>query len=881
MPLAPGARLGTYEIVAFIGAGGMGEVWRARDTRLSRDVALKILPESFASDPDRLARFEREARLLASLNHPNIGAIYGFEDRALVLELVEGGTLADRIAVAPIPLENARAIARQIAEALDAAHERGIVHRDLKPANIKVREDATVKLLDFGIAKAIGEGRDGEPAATRAAATREGLVIGTPAYMSPEQARGQPVDRRTDIWAFGCVLYEMLTGRRAFAGETGSECMVAVLERHPDWNALPRSTPASIRQLLRRCLEKDMRQRLRDIGDARADLADDEPAEPNPASRPSAGLRLAWVAAIAALAAALGAAGTWRMSAPQVHAPEPSRVVRVTNGPLPEFAPAISPDRKWVAYVAASPSGRTDVWLRFVGGGDAINLTESADLDITANTAIGGLAIAPDGTRIAVMAKRRGSAAAFSTWEVPAPLPGVPRKLLDDSMLGARWSADGRRITFIRAGASAGDALWVADADGTNRREIIPADAGIHIHWPVWSDDGYVYFNRARATIASLDQSDIYRIRADGGTPEPVFTTPRRAMFPMVAPGNGGVFFASDAASVDLSLYWRPRGGGPVVPITRGIGDYSAPSLSPDGRAIVATYGEIHQSLVRLTPTGAGIDQQSVTDGYSGDLDPAISAHDHRLVFSSSRGGNRWIWSSELDGTRPRPLTTGDVLDQWPSISPDGSTVAFVSDRGGRRGIWLISSEGGSPRRLADAGSIGGLSWTHDGRAVLFAADHERWPGLFMVAAADGQVQRLPTEGIATDPACSPTEGIVAYMSPRATGPSFTELRFVDLEGNVRFANLPPPPPLPGGFANGALAWSPDGRRLAVVSQNANAPASIWVIEPAAPEPRYQKLIELAPAPRIRGVVWTPDGRSIVIGKHDVVSDIVLIELQP
>jgi TolB protein len=352
-------------------------------------------------------------------------------------------------------------------------------------------------------------------------------------------------------------------------------------------------------------------------------------------------------------------------------------------------------------------------------------------------------------------------------------------------------------------------------------------------------------------------------------------------MYPTVAPGTGGLFFASDAASVDLGLYWRPVAGGDSVPITRGIGDYSSASLSADGRAIVATYSELRQSIVRFTLTGAGVDEQPVTDGFSGDLDPTIAADGSRLVFSSSRGGSRWLWTSELDGSNPRPLTSGDVLDQWPSLSPDGSTVAFVSDRGGRRGIWLVSSEGGSPRRLVEAESIGGLSWTHDGQAVLYAAEYERWPGLFKVTVADGNVERVPTDGVATDPACSPAGDTVAYMSPRTTGAGFTALRFVDLEGNARFGNVPPAPPLPSGFANGVLAWSPDGRRLAVVSQNANAPASIWLIEPAAADPQYQTLLELPPAPRIRGAAWTPDGRSLIVGKHDAVSDIVLIELQP
>ena len=563
--------------------------------------------------------------------------------------------------------------------------------------------------------------------------------------------------------------------------------------------------------------------------------------------------------------------------------PELSRIDRLTKGPGREYAPAISPDRKWVAYLASSAAGHTDVWVRFVGGGDAINLTESADLDIAATVGVGGLAIAPEGDRLAVMAKPRGSTDSFATWEIRAPLPGAPHKLLDAGLLATRWSPDGRQITFIRAGSSAGDALLVADADGTNRREIIPADAGIHIHWPAWAGDGYVYFIRTRSMTDNLDQADIYRVHAGGGTPEPVVTTPRRAMFPMAAPG--GIFYASDAASADLGLYWRPTGGGNPIPITRGIGDYSAASLSLDGRAIVATHAELRQSLIRLTPTETGVEEQSVTDGYTGDLDPTMSPRANRLVFSSSRGGSRWLWSSELDGSQPRPLTSGDVLDQWPSMSPDGRTVAFVSDRGGHRGIWLIASDGGSPRRLVQAETLGGLSWTRDGRGILYAADHERWPALFKVTVADGQVRRLPTPGVATDPACSPSDELVAYMSPRKTGPStpsFTELRFVDLEGRVRFGNLPPTPPLPSGFSTGFVAWSPDGRRLAIVSQNASLPASIWMIEPAAAEPRFHKLIELPPAPRIRGLTWTPDGRSLIVGKHDpTVSDIVLIELRP
>jgi serine/threonine protein kinase len=272
MALEPGTTLGPYQVTAKIGEGGMGEVYRARDTKLDRDVALKVLPQAFTDDPDRLARFEREAKVLASLNHPNIGHIYGLEEaegtRALVLELIEGPTLADRIAQGPIPVEEALPIAKQIAEALEAAHEAGVIHRDLKPANIKVKDDGTVKVLDFGLAKAFDTTPEGDPSQSPTlTASAMGAIIGTAAYMSPEQARGKPVDRRSDIWAFGAIVYEILSGKRAFEGQDVYQVLWAVNERDPDWDALPGDL-GTLGKVMRRCLAKKPRERLRDIGDA-------------------------------------------------------------------------------------------------------------------------------------------------------------------------------------------------------------------------------------------------------------------------------------------------------------------------------------------------------------------------------------------------------------------------------------------------------------------------------------------------------------------------------------------------------------------------------------------------------------------------------------
>ena len=284
MSLAPGTRIGSYEIVSMVGAGGMGEVYKARDGRLKRDIAIKALPDTFASDPERLARFQREAEVLASLNHPNIAHIHGHEEagavRALVMEFVEGEDLAQKIARGPIPIGQALPIARQIAEALEAAHEKGIIHRDLKPANIMLRPDGTVKVLDFGLAKAM------EPVTNRGALansptftspqmiTHAGVLMGTAGYMSPEQARGKPGDKRIDIWAFGCVLFEMLTGKKAFEGETLTDTMVAILEKEPDWQGLPRETPAAVQAVIAKCLRKDPSRRLRDVADARLELDD-------------------------------------------------------------------------------------------------------------------------------------------------------------------------------------------------------------------------------------------------------------------------------------------------------------------------------------------------------------------------------------------------------------------------------------------------------------------------------------------------------------------------------------------------------------------------------------------------------------------------------
>ena len=481
MSLQPGTTLGPYSVAAKIGEGGMGEVYRARDTKLDRDVALKVLPQAFTDDPDRLARFEREAKVLASLNHPNIGHIYGLEEaegqKALVLELVEGPTLADRIKQGPIPIDEALPIAKQIAEALEAAHEQGIIHRDLKPANIKVKDDGTVKVLDFGLAKAFQPDASDVSASMSptisltAAATQMGTVIGTAAYMAPEQAKGKVVDKRADVWAYGAVLYEMLTGRKAFPGEDVSDTLATVLKFDPDWDALPADTPPSVRRLLRRSLAKDPKLRLREAGSAILEIAESEtqPDLERPAS-PSVKPRLqVWqrpvplVLGVLALVAITGVAG-WGLN-PQVP-PSPR--------PLARFA-ITPPAPNWLGIsnstpdLAISPDG-THIVNRGVGANDGLVIRELAQLEATQHPELGLVFspfVSPDGASVGFISSGGGN-----SLQRVSVFGGPPVTIctMPSGFLGfaGSWGAD----DTIIFGTTQPGGLWRVSAGGGEPEEI-------------------------------------------------------------------------------------------------------------------------------------------------------------------------------------------------------------------------------------------------------------------------------------------------------------------------------------------------------------------------------------------------------------------------
>jgi len=705
-----GRQLGPYTFVAPLGAGGMGEVYRAHDSTLGRDVAIKILPSHLTADPERRSRFAREARLLATLNHPHIGAIYGLEDidgvTALILELVEGPTLADRLARGPLPIAEALAIARQLAEALDAAHEKGIVHRDLKPGNIVLQgattasgplsSDTRAKLLDFGLGKTMAAGLEDdltERPSGSLEGTEEGRILGTPAYMSPEQARGQAVDKRTDVWAFGCVLFEMLSGRRAFAGDTISDTLVSILEHDPDWAALPAETPAAIRTLLERCLRKDPRMRLHDIADARIELDDGNKPLASTKSAPDAARpgsfrrrdRLGWIVA-GVLALALG--GTmllYRRGVPQaapalvefpILPPEGSKFTK----PQVEFA--VSPDGRHVAFIANSRAG-SSLWVRSLAAVD------------------------------------------------PRPLRGTE---------GARnpfWSPDSQSIGFfagnqLKTVLASGEAAVVPFRGSESYAPVMDAIGGAPSG--TWSSQDIVVFGPSND--GSLRQLNM----KTGGTTTPA-TTRGTAVHrrPRFLPDGRRFLYLSGQSEL--------RAGSLTTADTIVIGTFDSPAYSA-GHLLFTRGGNLmaqsfNEETLRLEGNPAPLRVQ-VNGGMPGF--PVFSASPNGpLVFLPppttepqltwlDRGGRRV-------GLVGNPGVVGGNLD----LSPDGQQVAFSgNDTTGHGGIWLTELATGRATPLTDNAPDGtDAAWSPNGKQIVFNSGRLGGLSLFL-RSADGSGVDVP-----------------------------------------------------------------------------------------------------------------------------------------
>jgi Tol biopolymer transport system component len=765
--LASGTRLGPYEILSAIGAGGMGEVYRAGDTKLNRDVALKILPDAFALDGDRIARFRREAQVLASLNHPNIAAIHGFEDsgstHALVLELVEGPTLADRIAKGPIPLDEALPIAKQIAEALEAAHEQGIIHRDLKPANIKVRDDGTVKVLDFGLAKALEPASAISPALTASPTittpvqmTGIGTLLGTAAYMSPEQAKGRPADKRSDIWAFGCVLYEMLTGTQAFAGSDVGDTLAAVLRGDPDWATLPTATAPSIRRLLRRCLAKDRTRRLADTSSLKLEIdeAINEPRALPGGVAMDAAPRTRWRAiAISMLSTTVAVALTvlaTRVVWPP-HVPPARSVIRLELD-LPAGVElhiggqsvALSPDGTHLAFIGVL-NGVRQIYVRRLDQFEAVPLrgTEGANVCffspderalafIIAGGGLKRVSLA-DGLVVPLAADVDFSAGgawglddritfgrAGTLWQVPATGAAVVQVTRFDQgrrELSHRWPtvvAEGHVILFTvvtgsgRA-ASRIEALTVA----TGQRRVL-LDAGVS---PLYAASGHLVFGRDDALLAA--PFDVNRLAVTGPFRRMVENVALDSVgAPIAALSTAGALVYATRNQAASQLVWVSRQGS-EQPLTDTPRRYLSPRLSPDGRSVLVTADSdlwiqdtTRATFTRLTP-------DDTTGGSWANWTPDGA----RVVFRTATG-LRWIAADGSGRTRAIP---GTSANDFPiSVSPDGSTLAFTRLTDATSAdVYVLSLTGDPQPRAIVSGPAyeGGGQFSPDGRWLAYVSD--------------------------------------------------------------------------------------------------------------------------------------------------------------
>ena len=599
MALNVGSRIAHYDVTALIGEGGMGQVYQATDTKLNRQVALKILPEAFATDPDRLARFQREAQVLASLNHPGIAAIYGIEEqdgtRALVLELVEGPTLADRIAKGPIPLDEALPIAKQIAEALEAAHEAGVIHRDLKPANIKVREDGTVKVLDFGLAKALDTTPTGDPSQSptlTAAATQMGVIMGTAAYMSPEQARGKVVDKRADIWAFGAVLYEMLTGTKPFPGDDISQTLARVIDRDPDWDALPESLPPALDTYLRRCLQREPRERVRDIGDVRLAL--------------------------------VGAFETTVRSPSDALAGRP---LHLWQRPLP-LAVGV------VALVVASLLGRNLLSDTPSTAPEPVRLSVVLPQGLQYSTASSpghGLAISPDGRQLVFQGARDGQRSLFRRSldsRSVEPIPGLEANILVRNLF---FSPDGTSVAFVDGGGDLKKLSLGGALPTTLVRDVGPASG-------IWRNDDEIVYT---ATGEGL-----FQVSADGGTPTRLLegTPGDRSNDIAIVPNTGDILFTR-ASSGESRIELLNADTGEVVPVAD---DASLVALTMSGHLLFERDDVIMAAAFDATEHRLG-PVVPVLDGYARD-----GGQDTPQVAVSASGTLAYVAAAESSDNPPR-----------------------------------------------------------------------------------------------------------------------------------------------------------------------------------------------------------------------------------
>ncbi len=937
-PDMTGQSLGGYQLEVLLGAGGMGEVYLARDETLGRDVAIKILPRAFTSHADRLARFEREARMLGALNHPNICAIYGFEEavpsgssgqaaiRFLILELVDGETLAQKLAevsmqqlrATGLPQLEALAIARQIAAALEVAHDKGIIHRDLKPANIKITLDGVVKVLDFGLAKEVGGTGSspditGVPDAT-AGGRREGAVMGTAAYMSPEQARGLAVDKRTDIWAFGCVLYEMLTGRVAFAGDTVSDSIAKILEREPDWSALPATTPVAIRRILFRCLTKDSKQRLRDVGDVRIEIDAIDEMLPGasvaqvPAASGKAWLTwLPWVALVA-LATAMVVWEARRRATIDENPLANAIFSSITNWPGTEERAEISPDGRFLAFLA-DKAGELDVWVSQLGTGKFDNLTLDIPPMVTPGNLLRSLGFSGDGSDIWFsLSGNPGREKAL------IPLTGgVARPFLGLNQSTPSWSPADDRL--VRIESANGDPLFLADRTGANPRRIVPVEdnqkprsmgdrlraalawmrgtksdtgesgetkrlrfeKGVHTHNPAWSEDGqWIYFVHGPDPFGDMD---VWRMRPSGESPERL--TYHNAPANFLAPIDvRTVLYVARAEDWSGPWLWALDVETRITRrVTTGLQKYTSVSASRDGRRVVTTVANPTSSLWRVPLSGRLIedrDEQPYLVSTERALAPRFAGTALFYLSLSARGTGDGLWRDQNGQAFEVRKGADGAVSEPPAPSPDGSRVAVVVRQQGKRHLAIMSADGTNSRTLAPSIEIEGVAgqgtadWSPDGAWIVTGGSDKQGKGLFKIPVdGGGEAVRLLT-GEARGPVWSPKGDLIVYASPRDAGAGGSDgLRGVRPDGTpVPMLEVPV-------RQGGAHRFLRNGAGLVFVRGIESK--DFWHVDLVTN--KLSQLTDLTDRGFLNTFDITPDGKYLVFDRTRQNSDIVLIDL--
>jgi eukaryotic-like serine/threonine-protein kinase len=795
MALSAGTRLGSYEILGPLGSGGMGEVYRARDTRLERDVAIKALPAAFAQDPERVARFTREAKLLAAINHPNIAGIYGFEEldgsQYLILEFVEGETLAQRLSRGALPVEETIDVCRQIAVGLEAAHEAGVVHRDLKPGNVMLRPDGTVKVLDLGLAKAgsadsPAQSSDLSASPTIAAPpTAAGMILGTAAYMSPEQARGRAVDKRSDIWSFGCVLYECLTARQAFHGETVSDIIAAILKGDVNLGALPPSTPLGLRELIARCLCKDPRDRLRDIGEARVALGsirpdgERKPAVPPPPVRRGVPV---WAAASAALVLAAIAAGAALLFTPKP-SPAPLRKLDLVATDIELdwfFTPQLSPDGSRIAYIA-----KNRVWVRALDQLEPRAVADVSGLTPLAWSPDSRMIVYNDGKQLRKVAVDGGAPI------VICEVPGT------GSVIGAAWSRAGTVAFAVWRGG-----MYQASASGGTPAllfDVNPAEA-VDFHAPSWLPNGDLLYvvhwkdvgeslGERRLSLAVFDGTTRIPVPGDygGSNPSPVVTASGKLLF-LRRGANGGIW----AVPYDVT---RRRPTGEPRLVAPGAGSVS---VADDGSLLYmeGQASEGPNELVWVDRAGKVVG--TIGSPHPGLTGAALSPDGRRIAFSASRAGNGDIWVHDLARGLDTRITFSDadeVLPQWVGSSRLTYTEA---DKTGARIIAVNADGSGSQRLLAPPAGSGGqeAQVAPDGKsAVRIVADGARRRLRSSAVLADGTLGppapflKFQPEPDVADISLAPDGRLVAYATDDPGQPDVFVTRYPGGEGQWQVSN--------------------------------------------------------------------------------------------